>query len=409
MACFYIATNQLHLTTFCIKYPPKLIAAFCVYVGSLWAKWEIPLSIQGQPFYYYIDKNITLDMLEFMKEEFCTALNNTPLEYRISPEAFVNIINNERTIKRILPAYEPDEKLINEMKRQPKQSHNHHDDKEPPQGSGKNGVSSQEFHMDYHSYNLEKLPPKDSTSIVQTNSGPPKKIETDTEALRELLRDSSQQKGVFIKSENKSNVKTLQVVVKKESSLLLQLPSKGIRSTVPLKIKATKVTPKDTEAKTLLEQPDDDVDGVSLMAGKVKKRVAHSSTVSVSVSQQESFEMTIIKQEKLSDTDGNGKSHKAHKKKKKSKKDKKMKSKSKKKKKKNKKKSRQSTSEDSDSNGSIGITSDSDMNHPPRIAPLKLKLLKNMTAEIIKSPPDADNVKIHIPLKDIDNHTLYHE
>ena len=94
---------SLHLTTFCIRYPPRLIAAFSIHLTSLWAKFKVKTSktsrltdlffhsfllqledsIEGKPWYYYIHKNITLEMLEIMRLEF---LRNA----EIAPENFVS-------------------------------------------------------------------------------------------------------------------------------------------------------------------------------------------------------------------------------------------------------------------------------------------------------------------------------
>jgi len=38
---YFMATNSLHLTTFCLQYKPSLIAAVCVYIACKWAKYEL--------------------------------------------------------------------------------------------------------------------------------------------------------------------------------------------------------------------------------------------------------------------------------------------------------------------------------------------------------------------------------
>ncbi|CAF0722393.1 unnamed protein product [Adineta ricciae] len=39
---YYLATKSILLTSFCVKYPPDLIACFCIHLAAAWLKIEIP-------------------------------------------------------------------------------------------------------------------------------------------------------------------------------------------------------------------------------------------------------------------------------------------------------------------------------------------------------------------------------
>ena len=39
-----MATNSLHLTTMCLRYPPTIVACVCIHLACKWSKYEIPIS-----------------------------------------------------------------------------------------------------------------------------------------------------------------------------------------------------------------------------------------------------------------------------------------------------------------------------------------------------------------------------
>ena len=38
---YFMATESLHLTTFCLQYKPSIVAAVCVHIACKWAKYEV--------------------------------------------------------------------------------------------------------------------------------------------------------------------------------------------------------------------------------------------------------------------------------------------------------------------------------------------------------------------------------
>ena len=38
---YFMATESLHLSTFCLQYRPSLVAAVCVHIACKWAKYEV--------------------------------------------------------------------------------------------------------------------------------------------------------------------------------------------------------------------------------------------------------------------------------------------------------------------------------------------------------------------------------
>ena len=41
---YFMATNSLHLTTMCLRYPPTIVACVCIHLACKWSKYEIPIS-----------------------------------------------------------------------------------------------------------------------------------------------------------------------------------------------------------------------------------------------------------------------------------------------------------------------------------------------------------------------------
>ncbi|KAL3837532.1 hypothetical protein ACJMK2_022882 [Sinanodonta woodiana] len=75
---YFLATNSLHLTTFCLQCKPTILACVCIHLACKWSNWEIPKSSEGKEWYYYVDKNITLDLLEEYTQEFLNILDKCP-------------------------------------------------------------------------------------------------------------------------------------------------------------------------------------------------------------------------------------------------------------------------------------------------------------------------------------------
>ena len=50
---YFMATNSLHLTTMCLRYPPTIVACVCIHLACKWSKYEIPIS--GEVLHCYVD------------------------------------------------------------------------------------------------------------------------------------------------------------------------------------------------------------------------------------------------------------------------------------------------------------------------------------------------------------------
>uniref|UniRef100_A0A669DA49 Cyclin T2b n=1 Tax=Oreochromis niloticus TaxID=8128 RepID=A0A669DA49_ORENI len=75
---YYMATNSLHLTTFCLQYRPTVVACVCIHLACKWSKWEIPVSTDGKHWWEYVDRTVTLQLLNELTHEFLQILEKTP-------------------------------------------------------------------------------------------------------------------------------------------------------------------------------------------------------------------------------------------------------------------------------------------------------------------------------------------
>uniref|UniRef100_A0A3P8P0M9 Cyclin-like domain-containing protein n=1 Tax=Astatotilapia calliptera TaxID=8154 RepID=A0A3P8P0M9_ASTCA len=75
---YYMATNSLHLTTFCLQYKPTVIACVCIHLACKWSNWEIPVSTDGKHWWEYVDNAVTLELLDELTHEFLQILEKTP-------------------------------------------------------------------------------------------------------------------------------------------------------------------------------------------------------------------------------------------------------------------------------------------------------------------------------------------
>ncbi|KAL3856301.1 hypothetical protein ACJMK2_011071 [Sinanodonta woodiana] len=78
---YFLATNSLHLTTFCLQHKPSLVACICIHLACQWSNWDIPKSSEGKEWYYYVDKNITFEMLEECMQEFLNIMDKCPSKF----------------------------------------------------------------------------------------------------------------------------------------------------------------------------------------------------------------------------------------------------------------------------------------------------------------------------------------
>lgn len=75
---YFMATNSLHLTTFCLQYPPSVVACVCIHLACKWSSWEIPVSSDGKHWWEYVDGSVTQELLDELTHEFLLILEKTP-------------------------------------------------------------------------------------------------------------------------------------------------------------------------------------------------------------------------------------------------------------------------------------------------------------------------------------------
>jgi cyclin T len=74
---YFLATNSLHLTSFCIQYKPTVVACVCIYVACLWAHYVIP-ETESKNWYEFIDNSVTKKILEELSSYFIKILDSCP-------------------------------------------------------------------------------------------------------------------------------------------------------------------------------------------------------------------------------------------------------------------------------------------------------------------------------------------
>ncbi|KAG7501959.1 cyclin-T2 isoform X2 [Solea senegalensis] len=75
---YFMATNSLHLTTFCLQHKPTVISCVCIHLACKWSNWEIPVSTDGKHWWEYVDTSVTLELLDELTHEFLQILEKTP-------------------------------------------------------------------------------------------------------------------------------------------------------------------------------------------------------------------------------------------------------------------------------------------------------------------------------------------
>ncbi|XP_033207885.1 cyclin-T-like isoform X2 [Belonocnema kinseyi] len=75
---YFMASNSLHLTTMCLQYRPTVVACFCIHLTCKWSNWEIPQSNEGKHWFWYIDKTVTMEILQKLTAEFLHVFDKCP-------------------------------------------------------------------------------------------------------------------------------------------------------------------------------------------------------------------------------------------------------------------------------------------------------------------------------------------
>jgi len=60
---YFMATNSLYLTTFCIEMRSEIVAATCIYLAFKWSEYEVGLSTDGREWWSYLDQTLKEDQL----------------------------------------------------------------------------------------------------------------------------------------------------------------------------------------------------------------------------------------------------------------------------------------------------------------------------------------------------------
>ncbi|XP_028398762.1 cyclin-T1-like isoform X2 [Dendronephthya gigantea] len=83
---YFMATNSLHLTPFCIEHKPSVVACVCIHLACKWSNWEFPRSSDNKDWWEYVDPTVTKQSLDTICQEFLTIIENCPnrLKRRIS-------------------------------------------------------------------------------------------------------------------------------------------------------------------------------------------------------------------------------------------------------------------------------------------------------------------------------------
>jgi hypothetical protein len=72
---FKIASQQKELFG---RFPPTLVACFCIHLACKWSNYKIPLSAQNKEWFVYVDPSATLEMLDELAEEFLAIYEKCP-------------------------------------------------------------------------------------------------------------------------------------------------------------------------------------------------------------------------------------------------------------------------------------------------------------------------------------------
>ncbi|XP_077993437.1 uncharacterized protein LOC144447343 [Glandiceps talaboti] len=75
---YFMATNSLHLTTFCLQLKPTWVACVCIHLACKWSNWEIPLSSDGKHWWEYVDTTVTQKKLDELTSEFVLIMDRCP-------------------------------------------------------------------------------------------------------------------------------------------------------------------------------------------------------------------------------------------------------------------------------------------------------------------------------------------
>nr|XP_024216458.1 cyclin-T [Halyomorpha halys] len=126
---------SLHLTTMCLQYKPTVVACFCIHLACKWSNWEIPQSNEGRPWFWYVDKSVTQELLEQLTEEFLVIFEKCPSRLKKK----IMSLSSSSQHSSILSAFNTPEQ---DKKRNGEGTSSAHQNSVPYQGSGPSGLGS---------------------------------------------------------------------------------------------------------------------------------------------------------------------------------------------------------------------------------------------------------------------------
>lgn len=102
---YIMATTSLHLTTMCLQYKPTIVACVCIHLACKWSNYMIQPCTEGHDWFYYVDRSITLRLLEELTQDFITVLETSP--HRFKKKVSKDSASNQSGTKCIMDNPQP--------------------------------------------------------------------------------------------------------------------------------------------------------------------------------------------------------------------------------------------------------------------------------------------------------------
>jgi cyclin T len=61
-----------------VRYPPTVVACFCIHLACKWSNYKIPLSAQNKEWFVYVDAAATQTLLDQLTDEFLVIYDQCP-------------------------------------------------------------------------------------------------------------------------------------------------------------------------------------------------------------------------------------------------------------------------------------------------------------------------------------------
>ncbi|XP_059609543.1 cyclin-T isoform X2 [Phlebotomus argentipes] len=172
---YFMASNSLHLTTMCLQYKPTVVACFCIHLACRWSNWDIPHSSEGLPWFHYVDKSVTKELLTQLTEEFLQI-------YEKSPSRLKNKLNSIKTLAQSAKTDDgPKSGSSSSQERssnhhRTSMSHSHHHAKQTvdpnnPKAAMPSSSRQQQYQMHHQGKSRDRLiaPPRDGQNSMKNS------------------------------------------------------------------------------------------------------------------------------------------------------------------------------------------------------------------------------------------------